>query len=261
MPGTYYGPFGAQFDTHAEPAGSNCGRFPLGHRLVLPDQREYRYTLNDATAEVAGNLYEGNAPDTAHGGSTGLACDVARAVGATQISATLGASAAAIDLYEEGFVHVNVGSAAGQGTGYRIRRAIAEGQGHAAVASSGVITVNLEPGESVQVALVATTSEVGFTRNRYHRVIIHPASDPAAWLVGISPGVCAADRYYYSQVKGYAAVLAAASVLNDDVAVASTGTAGAVMPSAAIETDGPAVGTCVRIAATAEYCVLDLAIM
>ena len=260
MPRVFYGPFSSQYATHAEPAGGNCGLFPLGTKLVLPDEREFRYSLNDGTVEVAGNLYEATVPDTAHGGSTtAIACDVARAIGATAISATLGASAAAVDLYSEGVIHINVGS--GLGYGYRIRRAIAAGQAHAAVLSSGIITVNLEPGESVQVALAATTTEVTLNRNRHHAILIHPASDPTGQLAGISPGVCAADRYYYAQFKGVAAVLFAASVLNDDVAVASTGTAGAVMPSAAIETDGPAVGVCARIASAAEYGLLNLDIV
>jgi len=172
----------------------------LGHTLILPDAREYKFALNDATVEVAGNLYQSVAPSV----NFNVTCDVARAIDATAVSATLTGSAAAIDIYTEGIVHVDDGT--GQGYSYRIKRAMAAGDAHAAAASTGVLTVNLEAGEGVQVALNVST-EVTFTRNRYHSVT-HHLSPPTAQLSGVSPGVCAASRYYWSQVKGYAAVLA-----------------------------------------------------
>lgn len=207
MPGVYFGPYGSQFGSHAEPANGNCGRFPLGHRLVLPDGREYRYALLGAVVGVAGNLYQSVAPIAHH---TNIACDVSRAIGAVAISATMGATLAAVDIYSEGMVHTN--APPGEGYGYRIRRAIAEGQAHAAAAASGILTVNLEPGEALQVALTLTTSDVSFTRNRFHSAIIH-LSPPTADLVGVAPIPVTASYYHYSQVKGYAAVLADGTLL------------------------------------------------
>ncbi len=260
MPRTFYGPYGSQYNTHAEPAPGNTGLFPLGSKLVLADEREYRYTLNDGNAEIAGDLYESIAPDSAHGGTTGIVADVARAVGAVAISGTLGASAAAVDLYSEGLVTITgVTVATGQGFAFRIARAIAAGQAHAAVLSSGIITVNLEAGESVQVALT-TSSEMAFTRNRWDSVVLKPGATAVALPAGVAPIAAGANRYYYGQTRGLAAVLQAASVLIGDPAVGSTGTAGAVMPSAAFHTDGPNVGTCALVVSTADYCVLDLTI-
>lgn len=206
MPGTFYSPYNENYKTYADEGNANLGRFPLGHNLILPDGREYKFTLNDGTAEVAGNLYQSVAAVDNH---TSVVCDVVRAIGAAAISATLGATAAAVDIYAEGVVHVN--DIDGEGYSYRIRRAMTEGNAHAAVATSSIITVNLEAGESVQVALV-TTSQVTLTRNRYHRTTIH-LGPPTAALTGVSPGVAAANRFYWSQTKGYAAVLANLTLL------------------------------------------------
>ena len=201
MPQTYFGPYGENNSTYAHAGNANLGRWPLGHTLILPDGREYKFTLNDGTAEVAGNLYQSVAPVTGH---TNIAVDTARAIGATAMSATLNGTAPAVDIYAEGVVHVN--DVTGEGYSYRIRRAMTAGNAHASAASAGVLTVNLQAGESVQVAL-DTTSEVTFTRNRYHATTIH-LGPPTATLTGVSPGVAAANRFYWSQTKGYAAVLA-----------------------------------------------------
>ena len=187
MPGVFYGKYSERNNSYANAGNANVGRFPLGHTLVLPDGRVFRFVLNDGTIEVAGNLYQSTVTVANH---RNVVPDTARAIGAVEISATLGSTAAGIDIYAEGSVHSN--DATGEGYHYRIKRAIAAGQAHAAVDSSAIMTVNLEAHESVQVALAATTSQVSFTRNKYQQVLIHPAP-PTGNVVGVSPGVAAAD--------------------------------------------------------------------
>ena len=221
MPYTYFGPYGTQFATQAEPAGGNTGLRPLGTVLVLPDGREYRYALAGSAARVAGNLYQSIVPVVEHSETV---VDQVRAVGATALSSTLGAVLAAIDIYSEGYVSVN--KVDGVGLGYRIRRAIANGQAHAAVASSGIITVNLAPGESNLVALVST-SELTYSRNRFHSTIIH-ASPPTAMLSGVAPWAATLSQYYYEQVRGLATVLADGTLLAGKAVQASITTDGAV---------------------------------
>ena len=221
MPRTYFGPFGSHNETHAEPAGGNTGLWGLGEYLVLPDGRTYQYALNDGTAEVAASLYQSVAAVTEH---TNIAADVARAIGASTISATLGAVLAGIDIYNEGVVHIN--DATGEGYTHRIQRARSAGAGNAAAAASAVLTVSLAPSDTVQVALT-TSTDVSFTRNRFHAVLIH-ASPPTALMAGVSPGVAAADRYYWSQIRGYAAVLADGTLYAGREVQASITTDGAV---------------------------------
>ncbi len=221
MPGTYFGPHSEQYSDYAFQTHANLGRFPLGHTLILPDGREYRFTLNDGTVEIAGNLYQAVAALSGH---TNRLADVVRAIGASAISATITTTVAAADIYSEGMVHTN--DATAEGYSYRVKRAMSAGDAHASASSVGVLTVNLAPGEVVKVAL-DTTSEVTFTRNRYHQATLH-LSPPTALLTGVSPGVAAADRFYWSQVKGYAAVLAGGTLLAGLPVQASITTNGAV---------------------------------
>ena len=221
MPSTFFGPFGEHNSTYANSGNANLGRFPLGHRLIMPDGRVYRFGLNDGTAEVAGRLYQSVAPVANH---INVTADAVRAIGAAVISGTLGATSASADIYAEGLVHIN--DAVGEGYAYRIRRAMTAGNAHALAAGSAVLTVNLEPGDTVQVAL-DTTSEITFSRNRFHAVLIHP-SPPTAQLSGVAPGVAAADRYAWYQVFGEAAVLADGTVLAGLPVQASITTDGAV---------------------------------
>ena len=218
MPRVFFGPYDERNQTYANAGNANLGRFELGRTLILPDGREYKFTLNDGTVEIAGNLYQAVAAVADH---LNRPVDVARAIDAVVVSATLTGTAAAIDIYAEGTVHTN--DAVGEAYSYRIRRANTAGAAHAAAVASGVLTVNLVAGEQVQVAL-DTTSEVTFTRNRYHQVLI-TAAPPTALVAGVSPGVAALDRFYWSQVKGYAAVLANLTLLaglpvQGDIAVA-----------------------------------------
>lgn len=222
MPRTFYGPLGENYSDYANAGHANLGRFPLGHILILPDNREYRFALNDGTVEVAGRLYQSV---VGIAGTLNNAVDVARAAGATAISATTtGSTTYAVDSYAEGIVHVN--DVTGEGYAYRIKRAMTAGAAHASAASAAVLTVNLEPGETVKVAL-DTSSEVSFTRNRYHQVLI-TAAPPTGGLAGVSPGVAAADRFYWSQVKGYAAVLASGTLKQGLPVMAGISTAGSV---------------------------------
>ena len=223
MPGTYFGPYGSQWDEAAEATGTNAGIHPLGHKLILPDAREYSYSKMGATVAVAGNLYQSVASVANY---TDLVCDTARAIGATAVSATLGGTAVTIDQFTEGIVHIN--DATGQGYAYRIRRALAEGDANAAQTSTtGVCTVNLAPGESVQVALTVTTTQLGFTQNRFDEVIIHP-SPPTAQLAGVTPGVTTANYYGWVQTKGPAAVLADGTLLEGNEVQASVTVDGSV---------------------------------
>ncbi len=253
MPGTYFGPFGTQYNSHAEPTGSNCGRFPLGHKMILPDGREYRFALATSAVRIAGRLYQSSLPIAEH---LETVVSTTPAIGDKTVASTLGAAAAAIDVYSEGMVHFN--KSTGLNLGYRIRRAIAEGQAHAAVLASGIITVNLEPGETVQVAGAADT-EASYTQNRFRATIIHP-SPPTAALSGVANWAATASQYYYEQVSGPAAVNGVGTLVIGDFCVPCSSVDGTVMPSAAFETDGPYVGVVMRVNVTTETSLIDLKI-
>lgn len=252
MPGIYYGRYGEQHQSYTTPDGGNAGRWPLGHNLVLPDGRVYCFTYNAATADVAGNLYQGALPIANHNNRQFA---TAEAVGSTVVDLDVGATAGARDLYMEGYVHTN--DAAGEGYAYRIRRAFALGDAHAAIAGSDSIDVNLTDGESILVALTAATSEGTYTHNRFRNVLIHD-SPPTAQLAGVAAIATGAARWGWYQVQGPAAVLTQGIVVIGDFCVPSATVDGAVMPSAAFETDGPYVGIVAAVNADTEYSLINL---
>ena len=86
MPQTFFGPYDARNDDFAFENNANLGRFPLGHTLILPDGREYKFSLNDGTVEVAGNLYQTVA---ALAGHTDRLVNTAIAAAATQVNASI----------------------------------------------------------------------------------------------------------------------------------------------------------------------------
>lgn len=98
-----------------------------------------------------------------------------------------------------------------------------------------------------------------YTQNRFRNVLIHD-SPPTGALVGISPGVAAADRWYWSQTEGDAPVVTEGTLVIGDFCVPTATTPGAVMPSAAFETDGPYVGVVRHVNITAEISLVDLKI-
>src|SRR3989304_3473340 len=104
MPNVFFGPMDERNQDYSNAGNANIGRWPLGHTLIVPDGREDHFALNDGTVEVAGRLYQAVAGVAGH---TNIAPDVARAIDAIVISATLNTTLAGIDIYAEGTVHVN----------------------------------------------------------------------------------------------------------------------------------------------------------
>ncbi len=221
MPGTFFGPFSEQYRDYAFENNANLGRFPLGHTLELPDGRQYKFALNDGTVEVAGDLYQALAAVTDHSQTV---VSTTPAVDDITIASTLGGTLAAVDIYAEGTAHTN--KEAGLGYAFRITRAFTAGLAHAAVTASSIITVNLAAAEQIQVAGNVST-EITYVRNRYHQVAIHD-SPPTGDVAGVSPGVAAADRFYWSQVHGPAPVLVDGTLLIGLPVMASITTNGAV---------------------------------
>lgn len=167
----------------------------LGERFVTSDGRVFRYCQAGAADLVVGNVIQASAQVTAHQQLT----PVAAAAGAVQIVAALGAAAAAANLYAEGWAIID--TTPGLGYAYPI-------SGHAAVLSSGNITLNLDADSPVQVALT-TSSRVSLQANPYKNVIQSPVTTLTGAVVGVAVYPIAATQYGWIQTHGPAAVLVA----------------------------------------------------
>jgi hypothetical protein len=176
-------------------SSSATQRAPLGSKAVTKDGRVFRYCKAGASDLVVGNVIQASAQDTAHQQLT----PVAAAIGAIQIVAALGASAAAANLYAEGWAIID--TTPGLGYAYPI-------SGHAAVLSSGNITLQLPSDSPIQVALT-TSSRVSLQRNPYAGVIQSPVTTLTGAVVGVCVYPITAAQFGWIQTHGPAAVLVA----------------------------------------------------
>jgi hypothetical protein len=190
--------------------------------------RKYRYVLAGASDLVVGNVIQSSAQNTAH---QNLAV-AAHAAGSTSIVATLGASAAAANLYKDGYAYIT--TTPGLGYAYPIKQ-------HDAVLSGGVITALLADDVNVQVALT-TSSKVSLTRNPCAGVIQSPVTTLTGSIVGVAVYPITAAQYGWVGVNGeFPTLIAGTPGVGLAVVVPATAAGAVVIDGAAAATQ--VVGT------------------
>jgi hypothetical protein len=215
----------------------------IGTRMILPDGRVFRYAFSNGAAG-AGTGVQSSAAEAQH--DQGLTVTAAAAVGAKSLSVTLGSTAAAEDLYANGYLFVN--DADGEGHVYRIRQ-------HDAISSAGTGTFNLMDGDTISEAMT-TSSKVGLVLNPYMHVIPTPAGAQTARCVGFAPAEVADNSYFWVQTWGEAAVLAKGTlVIFTPLRVSDDTTAGSVEAySSDTDNEEQEIGFATNVlAATTEY--------
>lgn len=125
----------------------------VGSRFNTSDGREFVLIQNGGTALVSGNLIQGPVKIGANHSNLATA---AAAIGATQITVTMGGTLATANQYQGGFAVINAGTGIGQT--FRIAS-------HPAATSSGTCVLTLE--DSVQVALSASDTKTTLELNPY----------------------------------------------------------------------------------------------
>ena len=194
----------------------------VGSRGVSNDGREYRYAKVGTPATVVGYLYQSAAEITNHQDLTPTAT---AALASNTLIATLGATAATANQYAGGFAVVTVTPDIGYL--YRI-------SGHAAVLSSGIITLTLD--DLIRGADITTTSRIDLYPNPYNGIIIVPTTASSA-PVGVAVTAITLAQYGWIQTKGPGVVVAdagAACVVGTSI-VASNQTAGCVEPATGVQ--------------------------
>ena len=214
----------------------------IGTRMILPDGRVFRYAFSNGAAG-SGTGVQSSAAEANH--DSNLAVSAAAAVGATSASITLGATAAAEDLYANGYLFFN--TAAGSGQVYRVRQ-------HDAIGSGGTGTINLEGGDTIVEALT-TSSKAGLVANPYMHVIPSPGGAQTGRTVGFATRDVADNSYFWAQTWGEAAVEADGTLVIFRPVRMSDGQAGAVEEySSQTDAEEQVVGFATNVlAATTEY--------
>lgn len=210
-------------------ASSSTQNFELGQVGRDNNGNLYRYCLAGASDLVAGNLIQAPAQIANHLALTPtLPTGGGGTIGDLQVVATLGATAAAQNLYAEGWVTAS--TTPGLGYSYKIK-------GHASVLSSGVITANLSIDTPIQVALTSS-SRVDFQQNAYANVIATPTSLTNV-PVGVAPAIIKATQYGWIQTHGPCPTLINGTPAVGQGVIPSATTSGAVDIASST---GPVVG-------------------
>jgi hypothetical protein len=184
-----------------------------GAKMSLADGRTFRWGKAGAVALAPGKLCV--AP-TVVANHINLSWATAPAVGDTTVSVTLGATAATLNQYKDGFLVVQDGT--GEGRAYGI-------EGHAAADSAGTIRLNLK--EAIRAAGAASEANVDLIANPYNGAVIS-VTDQADQPVGVPVTTIAAGEFGWFQTGGPCAVLMDEAVTNGLTVTIGTGVAGAV---------------------------------
>lgn len=138
----------------------------FGALRIEADGRKFRYGKAGAAIGAGKNTSQ----CAAAANHVNLAIPAAYPIGSMQIAVTVGATAVTADAYADGFLQVN--DATGEGYSYRI-------ESNTACDASGTTIVQLA--DPIQVALVASTSEVSLIPNPWSSVITNanPTDAPA----------------------------------------------------------------------------------
>jgi len=161
--------------------------------MELPDGSLYRYG-KAGEAIGAGQLAQNILAIANH--DMDLVCQASSAVGATSVTFTLGATAATANQYQDGWLYINDGP--GEGHRYRIKD-------HLAVASAGVITVNLDEPNGIREAITVTTTLGGLMANPYSSALLYNTT-PDGIPIGFAATELASGEFGWFQTRGYAAV-------------------------------------------------------
>lgn len=168
-------------------------RHKLGTEMIFPDGRKFRYAANGGSGIGEGLLVASEAPAGNH--DEDLVVATSGAVGGRTVEVTLGGTAAAKNLYKEGYIFFNLESPANSYF-YKIAS-------HPAIDSSGSGVITIDEDDGFHTAITAGTDKAGLIKNPYHDVVVAPAA-VAGRFVGLTVNDFTADYYGWIQVAGLA---------------------------------------------------------
>lgn len=214
---------------------SSVQKESLGCLRVLRDGRKFRYCKATAVALAPGVNLQPAVPTANHINRSAATT----AVGSIEVTFTVGATAVTEDMYKDGYLQINAGTAGTLGMQYAI-------SSHTEVSSSGgSITVRLA--DPLRTALVDTTDKLSLIPNPFNGVSIGAVQKGSC---GIVPTVVTASYYFWAQTGGVSPAL-----LDN-----STATGSALIPAASgglklfvVDYLQPVVGYAISVGVTSEF--------
>ena len=168
--------------------------YELGTILEFRDGRKFVFCLNDATADIAGNLY--TSPVFSY---TDLAV-INGLAGSDFVIVTLGSAALTANQLVDGWVHTRASSTTGGGRLYKIKS-------HLAAAGSTNVRIDLHPGDTVQESWLIGTTKVDLLPNPYSGVILLSFTGEQLLIAGVAVGDVPASYYGWYQTHGICSVV------------------------------------------------------
>lgn len=186
-----------------------------GELVDLADGRRFRFAVAGASSLVAGTFQQ---PPVEKANHYEIAPQAVAVIGATSVSVTLGATAATLNEYYNGYA--NWSSGANVGISYLVS--------YNPAANSGA-TLALTLYEPLQNA-VALADTVDLVHNQWYNVVQSPAAAGSVTTRGAGVPLLAITNGYsgWLATKGLAACIADGTVAVGTEMTASTGTAGAL---------------------------------
>ena len=187
FPTTVSGSYGWEKQT------TSAQRQVLGAEMAFADGRKYRYVENGGTAIEEGMIVASEAPAGNHDEDLAVATTAA---GASSVTVTLGATAAAENLYAEGYLFFNLPtlSTAGSRVFYKIKS-------HPYAAGSATLALTLDEPDGTVIAVTNGTETAGLIKSPYKDIVVAPAAIVGRY-VGVSPCQIAANYFGWVQVAG-----------------------------------------------------------
>lgn len=234
------------FDQDARTVSVNQGAAVLGQLGMTDDGRRFRYGQAGAVALAPGKMNDGALVVANH---VNLVTAVAAAVGDTQVTVTLGGTAATLNQYAGGFLWCNVTST-GLGIGYLIASNPAQ------ATTTGNLTVTLV--EPIQTAITVTTKTSLFPALYSAGTLTPSASTAGGPPIGVFTGSSLPiSNYGWFQVGGVTPLLSDATVytLGEEVSQAASGVAGSGSLKVATL---PTYGVAMQLGVSGQYQLVDL---
>lgn len=235
------------FDQDARTTTVNQGAAALGQQAMTDDGRTFRYSQAGAVALAPGKMNDGALVVANHVNLV----TAAAAVGATQVTVTLGGTAATLNQYAGGMLWGNTTST-GLGIGYLIKGNPAQ------ATTTGTLVVTLV--EPIQTAITATT-KVSLFPALYSAATLTPSASTAGGPpIGVFTGsTLPISNYGWLQIGGPAPLLSDATVytLGEEVSQAASGVAGAGSLKVATF---PTYGTAMQLGVSGQYQLVNLSL-
>lgn len=234
------------FDQDARTVSSTQGAAALGQQAQTDDGRTFRYGFNGGVALAPGKMNDGANVVANH---VNLVTAAAAAVGDTQVTVTLGGTAATLNQYAGGTLWCNVTST-GLGIGYLIRSNPAQ------TSTTGNLTLTLV--DPIQVA-ITTTTKTSLAPALYSGIVVTPSAATAgAAPIGVFTGSSLPiNNYGWFQTGGPAPLLCDATVytLGEEVSQAASGVAGSGSLKVATL---PTYGVAMQLGVSGQYQLVNL---